>query len=53
MARKNDAPPTLMNMMGLMLFDEEDSKFRLSGEKFAEIMLAFSIILLIVAKFVA
>jgi len=50
--RKTEAPP-LMNLMGLMYFDEEESSIRLEGRRFAEIMLVISLIALVIAKFLA
>ncbi len=50
MARKNREAPPIMNIMGLMYFDEEDSKLSLNGERFAEILLVISIVLFVVSN---
>ncbi len=50
MPKKNNEAPPIMNIMGLMYFDEEQSKFALNGNKFPEIMLLVSIILFVVSR---
>ena len=47
--RREEKLPFGMDMMGLLLFDEEDSKLKIDGKYFDKILIVFSLVLFIIS----